>query len=111
MTAGDEIAVPGRGDRTDPFRAHSEYRYLADRERPGGLLGYAPADGWVEFVVPVTAEELLWSGLEGDREGVPEGTRPLDELEAWVGGPLLRSRAAGLSTRPRRGELGPRRRA
>ena len=95
VAAGDEIAVPGRGDRTYPFRAHSEYLYLADRERPGGLLGYAPADGWVEFVVPVTAEELLWSGLEGDREGVPEGTRPLDELEAWVGGrPVRRLGAA-----------------
>src|ERR671919_736041 len=84
VAAGDEIPVPGRGDRTYPFRAHSEYLFLADRERPGGVLAYAPGDGWVEFVAPVTAEELLWSGLEGDREGVPEGTRPLDELEAWV---------------------------
>jgi Xaa-Pro aminopeptidase len=85
VAAGDEIPVPGRGDRTYPFRAHSEYLYLTDRERPGGVLAYAPADGWVEFVAPVTADELLWTGLEGDREGVPEGTRPTDELEAWVG--------------------------
>jgi hypothetical protein len=63
VTAGDEIPVPGRGDRTYPFRAHSEYLYLADRERPGGVLAYAPADGWVEFVPPVTADELLWTGL------------------------------------------------
>ncbi len=90
VAAGDEIPVPGRGDRTYPFRAHSEYLYLADRERPGGVLAYAPAHGWVEFVAPVTAEELLWTGLEGDREGVPEGTRPLDELEAWVGGRRVR---------------------
>jgi Xaa-Pro aminopeptidase len=90
VSAGDEIPVPGRGDRAYPFRAHSEYLYLADRERPGGVLAYAPGDGWVDFVVPVTAEELLWSGLEGDREGVPEGTRPLDELEAWVGGRPVR---------------------
>jgi Xaa-Pro aminopeptidase len=85
VAAGAEIPVPGRGDRTYPFRAHSEYLYLADRERPGGVLAYAPAEGWVEFVAPVTADELLWTGLEGEREGVPEGTRPLDELEAWVG--------------------------
>ncbi|HEX2432364.1 MAG TPA: aminopeptidase P family protein [Gaiellaceae bacterium] len=85
VAAGDRIPVPGRGDRTYPFRTHSEYLYLTDRERPGGVLAYAPADGWVEFVAPVTAEELLWSGLEGDREGVPEGTRPLGELAAWVG--------------------------
>ena len=95
VAAGDEIPVPGRGDRTYPFRAHSEYLYLTDRERPGGVLAYAPADGWVEFVAPVTAEELLWSGLEGDREGVPEGTRPLDGLEAWVAGrPVRRLGAA-----------------
>jgi Xaa-Pro aminopeptidase len=85
VAAGEETPVPGRGDRTYPFRAHSEYLYLTDRERPGGVLAYAPADGWVEFVAPVTAEELLWSGLEGEREGVPEGTRPLGELESWVG--------------------------
>jgi Xaa-Pro aminopeptidase len=90
VAAGDEIPVPGRGDRTYPFRAHSEYLYLADRERPRGVLAYAPADGWVEFVAPVTADELLWSGLEGDREGVPEGTRPLDELDGWVGGRPVR---------------------
>lgn len=90
VAAGDEIPVPGRGDRTYPFRAHSEYLYLADRERPGGALAYAPDEGWVEFVAPVTAEELLWTGLEGDREGVPDGTRPLDALEAWVGGRPVR---------------------
>jgi Xaa-Pro aminopeptidase len=96
VAAGDEIPVPGRGDRTYPFRAHTEYFYLTDRERPGGVLAYAPDDGWVEFVAAVTAEELLWSGLEGDREGVPEGTRPLDDLEAWVGGrPVRRLGAAG----------------
>ena len=85
VDAGDTIPVPGRGDRTYPFRAHSEYLYLTDRERPGGVLAFDPGEGWVEFVVPVTAEELLWSGLEGDREGVPEGTRPIDELERWLG--------------------------
>jgi Xaa-Pro aminopeptidase len=95
VAAGDEIPVPGRGDRMYPYRAHSEYLYLADRERPGGVLAYAPAQGWVEFVAPVTAKELLWSGLEGDREGVPEGTRPLDELDAWVAGrPVRRLGAA-----------------
>jgi hypothetical protein len=59
VAAGDAIPVPGRGDRMYPFRAHSEYLYLADRERPGGVLAYAPADGWVEFVAPISADELL----------------------------------------------------
>jgi len=84
IAAGDEIPVPGRGDRTYPYRAHSEYFYLTDRERPRGVLAFDPSEGWVEFVAPVTAEELLWTGLAGDREGVPEGTRPLDELESFV---------------------------
>ena len=90
VAAGDEIPVPGRGDRTYPYRAHSEYLYLTDRERPGGVLAFDPGEGWIEFVVPVTAEELLWTGLEGDREGVPEGTRPRDELEGWLGGRPVR---------------------
>jgi Xaa-Pro aminopeptidase len=88
--AGETIPVPGRGDRTYPFRAHAEYLYLTDRERPGGVLAYGPEDGWVDFVVPVTSDELLWAGLEGDEEGVPEGARPLDELEAWLGGRAAR---------------------
>ena len=86
IEAGREIPVPGRGDRTYPFRAHSEYLYLSDRERPGGVLAFDPAEGWIEFVEPVTAEELLWAGLEGEHEGVPEGTRPLAELEDWLHG-------------------------
>ena len=90
VRAGEELPVPGRGDRVYPFRSHSEYLYLADRERPGGVLAYAPGDGWVDFVAPVTAEELLWTGLEGDREGVPDGTRSLDELDAWIAGRPVR---------------------
>jgi Xaa-Pro aminopeptidase len=86
IDAGREIPVPGRGDQTYPFRAHPEYFYLTDRERPGGVLAFDPDFGWIEFVEPVTATELLWSGLEGDREGVPEGTRSVDGLEEWLAG-------------------------
>jgi Xaa-Pro aminopeptidase len=82
--AGDRIPVPGRGDRTYPFQAHSEYLYLTDLERPGGVLAFDPADGWTHFVVPVTADELLWSGTEGMEVGVPDGARPIAELEAWL---------------------------
>ena len=96
VAAGDEIPVPGRGDRAYPYRAHSEYLYLTDRERPGGVLAFDPGEGWIEFVVPVTADELLWTGLEGDREGVPDGTRPRDELEGWLAGrPASRLGATG----------------
>jgi Xaa-Pro aminopeptidase len=88
--AGREVPVPGRGDRTYPFRAHSEYLYLTDRERPGGVLAFAPGDGWIEFVELVTADELVWSGIAWTVEGVPDGTRPLDELESWLDGRTAR---------------------
>src|ERR687887_184084 len=70
--AGTRIAVPGRADRTYPFRVHSEYLYLTDRERPGGVLAFDPLEGWVDFVAPVTRDERLWEGAPpGDLEGVP----------------------------------------
>jgi Xaa-Pro aminopeptidase len=78
--AGDRIPVPGRGDRTYPFRAHSEYLYLTDRERPGGVLALDPQEGWVDFVAPVTRDERLWEGAAaGQSEGVP-----VAELAAWL---------------------------
>ena len=78
--AGDRIPVPGRGDRTYPYRAHSEYLYLTDRERPGGVLAFDPHEGWVDFVVPVTRDERLWEGAAADE---PEGV-PVAELAAWL---------------------------
>ena len=51
--------VPGRHDRMYPFRAHSEYLYLTDRERPGGVLAFDPGEGWVEFVSPVSRGAAL----------------------------------------------------
>ena len=78
--AGERIPVPGRGDRTYPFRVHSEYLYLTDRERAGGVLAFDPHEGWVDFVVPVTREERLWEGAAGDG---PEGV-PVAELAAWL---------------------------
>src|ERR671933_2081059 len=75
IAAGEPVPVPGRGDRTYPFRSHSEYLYLTDRERPDGVLAFDPQEGWVDFVVPVTRDERLWEGApEGDAEG-----RPVDE--------------------------------
>ena len=79
--AGEPIGVPGRGDRTYPFHAHSEYYYLTDRNRPGGVLAFDPHDGWFDFVVEVTEEERLWSGaVSGAVEGVPAS-----QLPVWLG--------------------------
>lgn len=78
--AGEPVPIPGRGDRTYPFRAHSEYFYLTDRERPGSVLAYDPGDGWTDFVRPVSREELLWEGVPADGQlGVA-----LDELGTWL---------------------------
>jgi Xaa-Pro aminopeptidase len=87
--AGDPVGVPGRGDRTYPFHAHSEYFYLTDRNRPGGVLAFDPQDGWVDFVAEVTDEERLWSGAVG---GEPGGV-PLGQLPVWLG--ARRERAVG----------------
>src|SRR5215211_7129567 len=77
--AGERIPVPGRGDRTYPFRVHSEYLYLTDRERAGGVLAFDRHEGWVDFVAPVTRDERLWEGAPaGDLEGVP-----VTALEGW----------------------------
>jgi Xaa-Pro aminopeptidase len=78
--AGARIPIPGRADLTYRFRAHSEYLYLTDRERPGGVLAFDPVEGWVDFVVPVTRDERLW---EGARDGEPEGV-PVSTLEGWL---------------------------
>ncbi|MFZ1994453.1 MAG: aminopeptidase P N-terminal domain-containing protein, partial [Solirubrobacteraceae bacterium] len=78
--AGDPIGVPGRGDRTYPFHAHSEYFYLTDRNRPGGVLAFDPQDGWCDFVAEVTEEERLWSGVVG---GEPGGV-PIGQLSVWL---------------------------
>jgi Xaa-Pro aminopeptidase len=79
--AGVPVAVPGRGDRTYPFRSHSEYFYLTDRERPGGVLAFDPNDGWADFVVSISREERLWGSVApaADDEG-----RPIGELESWL---------------------------
>jgi Xaa-Pro aminopeptidase len=100
--AGEPIGVPGRGDRTYPFHAHSEYFYLTDRNRPAGVLAFDPAEGWFDFVPEVTEEERLWSGaVGGEPVGVPPG-----QLPVWLGarrertvGCLGASPPAGLEVR------------
>jgi Xaa-Pro aminopeptidase len=57
---------------------------LTDRERPGGVLAFDPGDGWTEFVAPVSREELLWSGVDGLEEGVPDRAQSVTELTEWL---------------------------
>ncbi len=78
--AGGPTRRPGRDDVTHRFEAHSEYYYLTDRDRPGGVLAFDPDEGWVEFLAPVTADERLWEGAQPD----PPRTRTTDDLEPWL---------------------------
>jgi Xaa-Pro aminopeptidase len=78
--AGEPISIPGRADLTYRFRAHSEYFYLTDRERPGGALAYDAREGWRDFVVPVSRAERLWEGGPADGD---EG-EPVSGLERWL---------------------------
>src|SRR4051812_48416655 len=77
--AGSPVHIAGRADVTYPFRSHSEYLYLTDRERPLGVLAFDPQEGWVDFVAPVTPEERLWEGAAEGQEGVP-----LPDLQPWL---------------------------
>src|SRR5437763_3349157 len=81
--AGAPVTIPGRGDPSYPFRAHLEYLYLTDRERPHGVLAFDPREGWVDFVAPVSRLERLW---EGGDELELDGTVPVDELAGWLAG-------------------------
>ena len=78
--AGKPVARPGRGDLTYPFEAHSEYYYLTDRNRPGGVLAFDPAEGWRDFTAPITASDRLWSGAAAHEAG----GSTTDDLEGWL---------------------------
>jgi Xaa-Pro aminopeptidase len=78
--AGSPIHRPGRADLTYPFDAHTEYYYLTDRNRPGGVLAFDPREGWVDFVAPITTDDRLWSGAPAED---PEGPTT-DQLERWL---------------------------
>jgi Xaa-Pro aminopeptidase len=107
--AGEPLPVPGRGDVTFQFRSHSEYLYLTDRERPGGVLVFDPDEGWVDFVVPVTRDEMLWEGAQEEHgEGVPIAqladwlAQRRDRPVACLGAPITEADDA-LTTELRRG--------
>jgi Xaa-Pro aminopeptidase len=78
--AGAPIGRPGRDDLVYPFDAHSEYYYLTDCNRPGGVLAFDPREGWVDFVAPVTTADRLWSGAPAEEPAGPT----TDGLAAWL---------------------------
>jgi Xaa-Pro aminopeptidase len=78
--AGGLIPRPGRDDSTYRFEAHSEYYYMTDRNRPGGVLAFDPGEGWVDFLAPVTASDRLWSGASAADVDGPT----TDDLGGWL---------------------------
>lgn len=80
--AGRPVPLPENTDQTYPFRAHSEYVYLAGLECAGAILAFDPLgganEGWFSFVPEVTEDERVWEGREQ-----PPG-RPLATFEAWL---------------------------
>jgi Xaa-Pro aminopeptidase len=78
--AGEPIGVPGRLDLTYPFKAHTEYFYLTDRNQPDGVLAFDPHEGWVDFVAPITEADRLWSGAPAEDPPGPT----TDQLAGWL---------------------------
>ncbi len=80
--AGEPISLPEGTDQTYPFRAHSEYVYLAGLDSPGGVVAFdprrGPVKGWTSFVPDVTEAERVWEARAQD----PGET--LSCLEPWL---------------------------
>lgn len=77
--AGEPVPLPENTDQTYPFRAHTEYVYLAGLDHPGGVIAYDPRDrAWTSFVVEVTESARVWEG----RTQLP-GTL-LTHFPAWL---------------------------
>jgi Xaa-Pro aminopeptidase len=76
--AGEPVPIPGRGDQVYPFRAHTEYFYLTDRDEPGAVLTFDPHAGWTHFGPDVTADDQLWSGAS------PAENPTRSMLGAWL---------------------------
>ncbi|MFG0283201.1 MAG: aminopeptidase P N-terminal domain-containing protein [Phycisphaerales bacterium JB039] len=82
IASGAVVPVPGGADQTYPFLAHSDYYYLTEVDRPGRVLAHDPQEGeegWVDFAPPITLDDRIWEGREGD-----EPARPITELSDWL---------------------------
>ncbi|PTX98504.1 aminopeptidase P N-terminal domain-containing protein [Opitutus sp. ER46] len=85
--SGVPVPLPEGSDQTYPFRAHSEYYYLAANEPVDAVVAFDPRDaakggrtdaGWELFVPEVTEGERVWEG----RTQMPGRLR--GEFAAWL---------------------------
>jgi Xaa-Pro dipeptidase len=79
--SGSPVQKPGGLDQTYSFLPHPDYQWLTGSRRAHGAVAYSRNEGWTDFVLPITPEELLW---EGGGEA-PSG-RNVAELPAWLSG-------------------------
>jgi Xaa-Pro aminopeptidase len=85
IAAGEPIGIPGGQDQTYAFHPHPDHRWLTGRASPGAVLIFdpeAPGGAWHDFEPEVTEAERVWEGREPE---TIEGTRPLGELEGFLG--------------------------
>jgi Xaa-Pro aminopeptidase len=82
VAAGHPVPLPENTDQHYPFRAHSEFFYLAGLECAGAIAAFDPHDGpragWRLFVPDVTEGERVW---EARTQCAGE---PLAALPAWI---------------------------
>ena len=82
LGAGTPVPLPENTDQTYPFRAHSEFFYVAGVECAGAIAAFDPRDGpragWQLFVPEVTEDERVWEAREQD------AGEPLAALPAWL---------------------------
>ena len=77
--SGEPITRPGGFDQTYPFLPHPEYYWISGLRRPWGVVAYSKAEGFTDFIQPITYDEVLWEGASGDLEG-----QNISELESWI---------------------------
>jgi Xaa-Pro aminopeptidase len=96
LGAGTPVPLPENTDQTYPFRAHSEFFYVAGVECPGAIAVFdprdGPRDGWMLFVPEVTEGERVWEARE------QFAGEPLAAFPAWV--TARRDRAVALLGAP-----------
>lgn len=77
--AGEPVPLPENTDQTYPFRAHTEYVFLAGLDHEGGVVVYDPRDRtWTSFVPEVTESARVWEG----RTQLPGALLP--HFPAWL---------------------------
>ena len=87
LTSGDAVVVfcgepiqkPGGLDQTYPFLPHPDYQWLTGSRRAHGAVWYSKDEGWVDFVKPISRDELLWEG-----GGTAPNGHNVTQLGVWL---------------------------